>query len=126
MRIIFLVNRSIDGIYSSLYESFTKKIYPEKILAFGNIKTREDDILITPPSTLKNNLRVKNALIRYAGDKIIEELETCILSTNTECFLKAFKYAYLTLKIRANVSRVRSSRTVSDFYYIVNKVLKKQ
>ena len=120
---IFLIDNNIDGLLSALYLSFTEKIYPDDVVDKKSFQPRLDALAMDIISDNNKVNRVKTALFKYGGDDIIAHLKVCLSSCAVGSIYIAFKYAYLTLKKRRDVSEELSEKVVSDFSFTVQKVL---
>ena len=120
---VYICDNSVDGILCALFSSFIDKIKPDQIIDRKFFQPRFD-AYVKEILTDKNNAdRVKKALFNYGGDDIIAHLKVCLSSCDERAMTVAFNYGYLTLKERRNVSEKLSDKAVSDFSYLVQKVL---
>ena len=119
----FIVENGINGILSALFISFSEKIFPDSVEDEKLYQPRLDGVNIKIATNIQNAERVKKALFKYGGDDIIAHLRVCLSSCDSRALTYAFNYGYLTLKQRTDVSKNLSEKFVSDFSYIVQKVL---
>lgn len=120
---IFLIDKSIDGILSALFYSFTEKIIPDCVIDKMIYQPRMDALGIDVTTDPVKSKRVKTALFKYGGDDIIALLKVCLLSCEEKAISVAFFFARLTLEYKKDVSGFLSEKCVSDFSYTVQKVL---
>lgn len=120
---IFTVDNNINGLLSALYISFTEKIMPDFVMDKTSFMARLDCLTIDILTDLSHANRVKIALQKYGGDDIIWHLKVCLLSCDKNALSIAFNYAYLMLNRRENVCDMLSEKAVSDFSFLIQKVL---
>lgn len=120
---IFLIEKSMDGLLSALFVSFTENIYPDDVLYNDTYQPRIDAISINIVTDKVKANRVKTALYKYGGDDIIAHLNLCLSSCSVNNVKTAFCYAHYTLKMRTDVSERLGEKCVSDFSFTVQKVL---
>lgn len=120
---IFTIDNNVDGILSALFMSFTEKIIPDSVENALIFQPRLDAINIRITTNRENVERVKKALYTYAGSDIIYHLKICLMACDQNALTVAFNYAYLILKERKDVAEKLSEKAVSDFSFLVQKVL---
>lgn len=120
---IFVTERSIDGVLCSLFYAFTEKVIPDNVVDKITYQPQIDALLINIPTDIEKAQRVKTALYKYGGDDIIAHIKVCLLSCEHKALFIAFNYAYLTLKLRTDVGNMLNYKEVSDFSFIIQKVL---
>ncbi len=120
---MFVIDKSIDGILSALYISFTEKLTPDFVVDNISYQPLIDCLPIEIETNLEHANRVKTALFKYGGNDIIAHLKVCLLSCEKDALLVAFNYAYFMLKKRQDVSNMLAEKKVSDFSFMVQKVL---
>lgn len=120
---IFTIENSINGLLSALYISFTEKIFPDQVIDKTIYQRHIDSLEINIVTDEKNAQRVKTALYKYGGSDIVAHLKVCLSSCDKSALSIAFFYAHLTLKLRKDVSTMLSQKIVSDFAFLVQKVL---
>ena len=120
---IFTIDNNIDGLLSALFMSFTEKIVPDAVENALVFQPRLDAVSIRITTNRQNGERVKKALYTYGGDDIIYHMKICLMSCDTRALTIAFNYGYLTLKERTDISEKLSEKAVSDFSYLIQKVL---
>lgn len=120
---IFLTEKTLTGLSSALFYSFTERVIPDSVFEYGTVMQNLTDNHIVIERDAKTARRVNTALTKYAGTQIIDYLKICLLSCDDNAINAAFNYAYFTLLERRNVSEILSDKRVSDFYYIIKKVL---
>lgn len=120
---IFLIDKSVEGVLSALYVSFTEKILPdnieEKTVFHPHINALAINISTNPLYTE----RVKKALFKFGGSEIITHIKICLKSNDNQCLFHAFNYGYLTLQAQTDVSNKLNNKIVSDFSLTLQKVL---
>ncbi len=120
---IFLIDKSIDGILSALYVSFTEKIIPDEVEERNVFQPQIDAVTINIITNSNHSERVKKALFKYGGNDIIALMKICLKSNDPKCLLYTFNYGYLTLQERKDVSTHLGNKMVSDFSFTLQKVL---
>ena len=120
---IFIIENNIDGLLSALYTSFTEKIIPDYVVDKKIYQPRLDCLSIDIATDFSHAERVKTALYKYGGDDVISHLKVSLLSCDKNATTIAFNYAYLMLKRRENVCNMLSEKAVSDFSFLIQKVL---
>ena len=120
---IFLIDNCIDGLLSALFVSFTEKILPDEVFDKKTFQPRLDSVSIDIRTDKAKAERVKTALFKYGGDDVISHLNVCLLSCDGGALLIAFRFAYLTLQLRKDLSFSLSEKAVSDFSFTIQKVL---
>ncbi len=120
---MFVIDKSIDGILSALYISFTEKLTPDFVVDNISYQPLIDCLPIRIEIDLEHANRVKTALFKYGGDDIIAHLKVCLLSCEKNALIVAFNYAYFMLEKRQDVSNMLAEKRVSDFSFLVQKVL---
>lgn len=120
---IFVTEKSINGLLSALYYSFTEKIRPDKVFECGVYQPLLGADIINIPLFPTHIERVKNALFRYGGTDVIYYIKACLLSCEESALFVAFNYAYLTLEQRKNMQGNLAEPCVAEFEYTVQKVL---
>ena len=120
---IFICDNNIDGLLSSLFISFIDKVKPSKIIDRTIYQPRFDAYIRQIKTDKEQAERVKKALYSYGGDDFIAHLKLCLSSCDINALTIAFNYAHLTLTMRTDVSEYLSEKSVSDFSYVVQKVL---
>jgi probable DNA metabolism protein len=119
----FLINNSVNGLLSALFISFTENIFPDDVVDKNTYQPRIDSVCIDIIEENTNVERVKNGLYKYGGNDIIALLKICLKSCDKNALNVAFNYGYLTLKKRTDISNRLEFREVSDFSFIIQKVL---
>ncbi len=120
---VFLTEKSVDGILSCLYYSFVEKIVPDILAEKQFYQPQLDALTINVPFNTQNIQRVKTAIFKYGGDDIIAHLKVCLLSCQEKAMTICFNYAYLTLKLKTDISNMLNKKEVSDFSFTLQKVL---
>ena len=121
--IIFVCNNDVNGLLSALFVSFTEKILPCEVIDRNVYQPRFDCLIREIRTDIQSSDRVKKALFNYAGDDVIAHLKLCLSSCDKRALTVAFNYAYRILSERKDISENLSDRYVSDFSFIVQKVL---
>lgn len=120
---IFLIDNTIDGLLSALFYSFTENIIPDEVVDKSIYQPRIDALSIDVISDKQKANRVKSALFNYSNDDAIAITRVCMSSCDKKALTVAFNYNRLILKERADVSDRLGEKHVSDFSFIVQKVL---
>lgn len=120
---IFAIENSISGLLSALHVCFTEKILPDFVVDKKIYQPRLDGLIINIITDENKSKIVKTALYKYGGNDIIAHLNVCLSSCDKSALSIAFFYAYLMLKERKDVSGMLSEKKVSDFSFLVQKVL---
>ncbi|MBO7149470.1 MAG: TIGR03915 family putative DNA repair protein [Clostridia bacterium] len=120
---MFVIEKSIDGILSALYISFTEKLVPDLVIDNISYQPLIDCLPIEIETNIEHANRVKTALFKYGGCDIIAHLKVCLLSCEKDALLVAFNYAYFMLEKRQDVSNMLAEKKVSDFSFLIQKVL---
>ncbi len=121
--IVFLTEKSLTGLSSALFYSFTERVTPDGIFERDSIMQNLTDRYTVIENDNVKARRVNAALIKYAGAEIISYLKICLLSCDDNALTAAFNYAHFTLLKKSNVAEMLSDKRVSDFYYLIKKVL---
>lgn len=120
---MFVIEKSVDGILSALYISFTEKLKPDLVVDNISYQPLIDCLPIEIETNIEHANRVKTALFKYGGGDIIAHLKVCLLSCEKDALLIAFNYAHFMLEKRQDVSNMLAEKKVSDFSFLVQKVL---
>ncbi len=120
---IFVIDGNIDGILSALFFSFTENIIPDEIVDRKAYQPKLDAIHIDLPTNKAQAERVKKGLYNYGGNDIVAHLKICLRCCDKKALTIAFKYARFTLSQRKDVSEFLGEKCVSDFSFLVQKVL---
>ena len=120
---MFVIDKSIDGLLCALYISFTEKLIPDYVVDKKSYQPRLNCLAIEIENDVQKANRVKTALFNYGGDDIIAHLKVCLASCESSALLVAFNYAYFMLEKRQDVSNMLAEKKVSDFSFMVQKVL---
>jgi probable DNA metabolism protein len=120
---VFLIDRNIDGLLSALYVSFVENLIPKEVQEKNIYQIRADAVSIDIPTDKQHSDRVKKALYKYGGDDIIAHLKVCLASCLPTALTTAFNYARLTLSYRTDVSKRFEEKCVTDFSFVLQKVL---
>ncbi len=120
---MFIIDKSVDGILSALYISFTEKLTPDLVVDNMTYQPQLDYLPIEIETNLEHANRVKTALFKYGGCDIIAHLKVCLLSCEKNALLVAFNYAHFMLEKRQDVSNMLAEKKVSSFSFLVQKVL---
>ncbi len=120
---MFVIDNTIDGLLSALFISFTEKIVPDYVVDKNGYQQQLDCLTIDIKTDIQHANRVKTALFNYGGDDIIAHLKVCLLSCEKDALTIAFNYAYFMLEKRKDVSNMLAEKRVSDFSFLVQKVL---
>ena len=120
---IFVIDNNINGLLSALFISFTEKIVPDLVVDKSVYQERLDCLSIDILTNLSHAERVKTALYKYGGDDIISHLKVCLLSCDKNALTIAFNYAHLMLKRREDICNMLSEKAVSDFSFLIQKIL---
>ena len=120
---IFLIDNCIEGLLSALFISFYEKIIPDEVQDKSVYQPRLDALSINIKTDKGHADRVKAALFKYGGDDVIAHLKICLSSCDKKAISTAFFYAHLMLLKRKDVSEHMQEKSVSDFSYIVQRVL---
>lgn len=119
---VFLIEKSIDGLYSALFYAFEQKTLPDAVFERGNICNNFTDKYIEIMTEKEKSRRVLTAIKKYGGKSAALYIEICLLSGDENALKIAFDFAYLTLSKRRDVSGFLANRAVSIFYYTIKKV----
>lgn len=120
---IFLTDKTLSGILSALYFSFTENVIPDDVKEKDFASRSFTDEYITVEPFVSGENRVRSALIKYGGVRTVNAAKICLLSCEEKAAKFAFDFLYLTLLRRKCVIEDLSEKTVTDFLYAVNKVL---
>ena len=120
---MFVIEKSVDGILSALYISFTEKLVPDLVVDNMTYQPQIDYLPIEIETNLEHANRVKTALFKYGGCDIIAHIKVCLLSCEKDALLIAFNYAHFMLEKRQDVSNMLAEKKVSSFSFLVQKVL---
>ena len=120
---MFVIEKSVDGILSALYVSFTEKLIPDLVVDNMTYQPQIDYLPIEIETNLEHANRVKTALFKYGGNDIIAHIKVCLLSCEKDALLVAFNYAHFMLEKRQDVSNMLAEKKVSSFSFLVQKVL---
>ena len=120
---MFVIEKSVDGILSALYISFTEKLIPDLVVDNMSYQPLLDCLPIEIETNLEHANRVKTALFKYGGNDIIAHIKVCLLSCEKDALLIAFNYAHFMLEKRQDVSNMLAEKKVSSFSFLVQKVL---
>lgn len=120
---MFVIEKTIDGILSALYIAFTEKIKPDYVVDKKGYQPRLNCLAIDIDTDIEHANRVKTALFNYGGCDIIAHLKVCLLSCEKDAISVAFNYAHFMLEKRQDVSNMLAEKKVSDFSFLVQKVL---
>ena len=120
---MFVIEKSVDGILSALYISFTEKLVPDLVVDNMTYQPQIDYLPIEIETNLEHANRVKTALFKYGGNDIIAHIKVCLLSCEKDALLIAFNYAHFMLEKRQDVSNMLAEKKVSSFSFLVQKVL---
>ena len=120
---MFVIEKSVDGILSALYVSFTEKLVPDLVVDNITYQPQIDCLPIEIETNLEHANRVKTALFKYGGCDIIAHIKVCLLSCEKDALLIAFNYAHFMLEKRQDVSNMLAEKKVSSFSFLVQKVL---
>ena len=119
----FVIDKNIDGLLSALFISFTENVKPDAIEDRMAYQPTIGGMTVEVITNKTNAERVKTALFKYGGNDIVALIRVCIKSCDNKCLTTAFNFAYLTLKMRTDVSERLGEKAVSDFSFTVQKVL---
>lgn len=123
---IFKIERTVDGLFSALFTSFTDKVIPDIILS-GSLAKQKTNALITEITTdYDNSARVGRAIKKYGKDELILKLKNCIMSDDESALTVAFYVAYMTLFYRKDLSKNTEIEKISKFVYIEDKVAREK
>ena len=121
--IIFLTEKSLSGILSALYRAFTLNVFPDDVKEKSFPCRTLTDEYITINGDPNGEKRVKDAVLKYGGERSLSAVKVCLLS----CDENALKYAFGFLKLTLNNKQCElenlSEKAVADFLYCTNKVL---
>lgn len=120
--IIFIAEKSLDGLLSALFYSFTQKTAPGKVTDGTAFQPGMYDSVIKIETNAPQAERVKKGLIRYGGADIVRRLSVCLLSCEEEAFTAAFRYAYKTLFLRKDISGNMADPVTAQFIFTEQKV----
>ena len=120
---VFLTEKSLTGLCSSLFYAFTENVTPKQVFPLGTVTQNFTDRYIIIENDGEKAQRVLRALKKYGGESIINYIKICLLSCEDDALKIAFDYAFLTLYKRQNVSSDLADKRVSDFYYTIKKVM---
>lgn len=120
---IFTIDNTIEGLLCALFYSFTEKIVPDNVENKKIYQPSLDSLTINILTSKAKSERVKIALFKYGGDDIIAHIKVCLSSCAPNALSIAFFYAHYMLESRTDVSTHLDKKCVSDFSYIVQRVL---
>ena len=123
---IFNVEKSINGIFCALYESFTKKIVPISVLSEKSSIPCLGTEVIQIETDLERAERVGKALKTYAGEQLIERMKLCLLSKDARSLTAVFNVGYLTLINRKDVCYYTEDQRIAQFVYIEDKITRER
>ncbi len=124
--IVFLIEKSVEGIASALYKSFTENVLPDAVFDVDNYQTKMEETEIDVTCEKEKYNKVISAILRYAGEQTLLNLNYCVKSCKEEALSVAFNYSYLILKERKDLSDKWNKKEVSDFNFIVQTVSKER
>ena len=119
---IFVVEKTIEGLCSSLYVAYTEKIFPDVVTADYKYCGAILDRLIYVVCEKSQYLRVYSALLKYGGGETVSDIKACLLSCEEKAMKVAFDYARLVLDKKRAVFSDLNDKCVSDFNFTVGKV----
>ena len=119
---VFFIENGIDGLLSSIYFSFEKKILPDKVTDGNGYQQELTDSEFYIKTDMEKANKIADSLTRYGGYDVIRRIKSCMLSCEPNAFLYAFRFAYKTLYYKKDLSGALSDKTVSDFAFTEQKV----
>ena len=120
----FLIEKDIESLFSALFKSFYDKIIPDKVaLKNGYLPILGEEVYsILTDKDLSS--RVENALIKYGGFELLNDVKLSLCSSNKNILSIVFNFLYLTFYSKKDISCDLSCSYVCDFNYEVTKVKK--
>lgn len=119
---VFLIEKSIDGLYSALFYAFEQKIMPDRVFERGKICNNFTDTYIDITTDEEKARRVNSAIKKYGGLAAVSYLQVCLLSGEDTAIKTAFDFAYFMLSKRRDVMNMLAESAVSNFLYTIKKV----
>lgn len=118
---IFITDGSVNGLYCSLFKSFTDKLIPDEIITSKVYQPQLGDYPVKIETDAKKANRVKTAIIGYAGINAARSLKARIEQPDEKAQIIAFDYAFKILSLKRDVSDEISDPIVSDFVFTERK-----
>lgn len=119
---VFLIDKSVKGICSALFYSFTERVAPDYVAPREGFVRNFNDRYIEIATDGENSQRVLRALNKYGEENIAEHIKFCLMSCDINALKIAFDYARFTLSERRDVSSFLADKRVSDFSFTIKKV----
>ena len=121
---IFVIEKSIESMFSAIFKSFYDKVIPDVVVDNQSIVTKLGDETFFVLNNKNLSDRVENALIKYGGFEILNDLKLAFCSSNKDILTIIFNYLYLLFYSKKDISKDTSSPFVCEFNYEVAKVKK--
>ena len=122
----FNVEKSLDGLLSALYVSFTDKCIPDRIFSEITPKKRYGVKIVNVATDKDNAKRVGNAVLSYGGKQLIDKITNCLLSDDERTLDVCFFVCYNTLFYRKDLSKSTELEKVMQFLCIEDKVVREK
>lgn len=119
--LIYKYDGTIDGIFSCIFESFTKKEKPD-LVTDQEVQLLFDGQIRYVKTDYNNNKRIITALYRYIGINALSDIRYAFRLGNPNKATVIFKYIYKTFEERKNISAKFSEQVVLDFYDTIKKI----
>lgn len=118
---IYLFDGTIDGIFSCIFHSFTKKENPSLITDKATQTSLTDEI-IEIKTDYDANKRIIAAIYRYGGLNMLSDVKFAFRSGEENAPTVIFNYIKKTFEARKNISGKFSDEDVLAFYDVIKRV----
>ena len=95
MPLVYVFDGSFDGLWSCIYDSYTKKEVPDLVCEDGFLQYGFEQQIHTVISNPESSLRVQRGFIKTCGQHATDIVRQCFLSHEPDRMTRLFRYIQL-------------------------------
>ena len=119
--LVYKYDGTIDGLFSTVFESFASKENPDNITA-KNIQLMLDCKVKTIKTDYEHSKRVINCIYKLAGINALNDIRYAFRSGDEQKENKIFNYVCKIVNEKRNIANKFSDQVVMDFYDTIRKI----
>ena len=119
--LVYKYDGTIDGLFSTVFESFASKENPDNITT-ENIQLMLDCKVKTIKTDYEHSKRVINCIYKLAGINALNDIRYAFRSGDEQKENKIFNYVCKIVNEKRNIANKFSDQVVMDFYDTIKKV----
>lgn len=119
---VFVIEKNAQSMFSAIFKSFYDKIIPDEVVEKNCNNLLLGDEIYTILNNKNISDRVENALIKYGGYELLNDVKLCLCSSDNKALTVIFNFLYYVFYSKKDLSTLVSSPYVCEFNYLLSKV----